>query len=171
MIRRSFTMSELDAGIDIHLGDIHLAIGTLSDEVKELRKDMRDMADDLDLNGSVVYNSTAGVYNFIDLGHPMAGKKWNVRGMAIGGSDITQTPAGVAWVLVQAVAPTTNPAITTVADWTKAALPQNSFYGKGEITVRQMEHLYVLILGGTNAVEYVASAAVQSFPEWRTVRP
>lgn len=171
MIKESFMTTELDAGLEVHLGNLHLAINTLSDHVKELRENLRNMQDDLDLDGQVVYNSTAGVVNFIDLGHPSAGKRWQVRGIQIAGADITQTPAGTAWIMVQSLAPSNNPSIAMVQDWTKGALPQNAFYGRGEFIVHQMEHLYVLILGGTNGQQYTASANVESFPEWRAMRP
>lgn len=164
-------MTELDAGFEIHLGDIHLALGTLSDEIKLLRKEAREMQDELDLAGSVVYNSAAGVVNYMDLGHPAAGKKWEVRAMQIMGADITQTPAGVGWLVVQSLQPSNNPSVVPVVDWTKGTLPQNAFYGKGEFTVHQMEHLYVLITGGTNAQLYTAAAYIQSFPEWRATNP
>lgn len=162
--------TEVSATLDI--GALHLELGNLSKAVKELRDDLALLNDDLDVNGAVTYSTTAGVnQNYIDLGHPSAGKKWNVRSIQIAGTDITSTPAGVGWILVQAVPPTANPSIVTVQDWTKAALPQNSFYGRGELVVRQMEHLFVLILGGTNNTLYTASASVQSFPEFVRAKP
>lgn len=165
-------MTEVDAGAEIHLGDIHLAIGTLSEEVKQFRKEAREMQDDLDQNGSVIYSTTTGVVNFIDLGHPSAGKKWQVRAIQVGGADITTQPAGVAWVVVQAIQPTNNPSFVNVVDWSKTiTLPWNNFYGRGEFIVHQMEHIYILLLGGANGTMYTASADVESFPEWRAMRP
>jgi hypothetical protein len=159
----------------LDLGPIHLSLGALSDELKEIKRiylhNLIQLENSQDLNGSVIYSTADASLNFIDLGHPSAGFKWTVRAIQVGGSDITQTPAGVGWILVQAVPPTINPALFTVMDWTKAALPQSAFYGRGEIVVRQMEHLYVLLTGGANNTQYVASASVQEFQEFIPARP
>ena len=68
--------------------------------------------------------------------------------------------------MVQSQSPTATTPLASVMDWTKAALPQGAFYGTHELIVPQNEHLYILITGGTNAVQYTASVAVENFKEF-----
>lgn len=158
----------MEVSTDLDLGPLHL------EALLGLRKDIRDLRklliqDDLVVAGTGTCPTPTASFVF-DLGHPSAGFFWQVREIVIGGVDLSQTPAGVGWVVVQATTPeeygSTAPPITAVRDWTKAALPQNAFYGTHELVVNQMEHLFVVITGGTAGVEYVAVAAVENFPQF-----
>ena len=160
-------MSLPDIEAELTIGDLDISIRNIHDDVKKLRKELAPFqSSDLYFNNSIVYSTAAGVVNFIDLGHPAAGSWWQIRNLTIGGTDITQTPAGVGWVLIQANQPTNNPSLIAVSDWTKAALPQTAFYGTHELVCDQYAHVYVLITGGTNGQQYVASMFAEVFPEY-----
>ena len=155
----------MDAELELELGPLHVAIGNLSDEVKELRQRLAFMQDDLLLTGTGTCPNPSATFA-IDLGHPMAGKWWQVRQMIVGGSDITTTPAGIGWVVVQAENPSANPPLFNVRDFTSGTLPQRAFYGTHELVVQQNEHLWVVITAGTAGTQYAVSAMVENFPQF-----
>jgi hypothetical protein len=157
----------VDLGAELDLGPLHIAIGNLSDEVKDLKKRLAIMQDDLNPTGILTYSSTDTTQNFIDLGSPSSGKWWQVRNLAVGGSDITVTPMGTAWILVTSSSMMqANPPLFSVRDFTTGNLPQRAFYGTHELIVLDDQHLFVYITGGTGGTQYCASAMVESFPEF-----
>ena len=102
----------------------------------------------------------------LNLGSPDQGQFWSVRRIVVGGSDITTTPAGTAWVFVQGSPPNANganPSTAQVADFTVGTLPQKAFYGTHELVVDATEYLWVIITGGTATTLYVASVKAEVF--------
>jgi hypothetical protein len=163
----------VDLDATLQLGPLHLAIGTLSDEVKDLKHRMQIMQDDLNPTGTVTYSTADTNQNYIDLGGPTAGKWWQVRNLIVGGADITDTPNGIAWILVTASSMMqNNPPLFAVRDYSTArfptatALPYLNSYGTHELVVLDDQHLFVFLTGGVNATQYCASAMIESFPQF-----
>lgn len=153
-------------GAELDLGPLHLAIGTLSDEVKDLKKRFSTIQDDLNPTATLTYSADSS-QNFCDLGGPSSGKWWQVRFLIVGGADINSSPTGVAWVIVTSSSMMqANPPLFTVRDFTTAAFPQRSFYGTHELVVLDDQHLFVFFTGGANGTQYSASAMVESFPQF-----
>lgn len=159
-------MSMISGELDI--GSLHLAIGNLADEVKELRKRQPFIQDDIVVTQTGICPTPTATFA-IDLGHPMAGKWWQIRNITVGGDTILTAAAGIAWVCVMVPNPDAGSAnVPTFAlrDFTAGALPQVAFYGTHELVATGDEHLYVVITGGTAGQQYVANACVESFPQF-----
>lgn len=108
----------------------------------------------------------------LDLGSPAQGTFWSVRYIIVGGSDITTTPAGTAWVCVMGSPPNEaggNVNLAQVRDFTSGTFPQRAFYGTHELIVDAGEHLYVIFTSGTSGTQYVASMKAETFD--RSIRP
>lgn len=100
----------------------------------------------------------------IPIGEPIAGHRWFVREIIVGGTLASSTPSGTAWVAVSGSNP--DPAalpFAIVRDFTLAAyvLPQNVFYGRGEMIVTHPEKLYVVIVSPSATTQYVATAWIE----------
>lgn len=155
----------MEAEATLDLGPLHIAIGNLSEEVKELKKRLTQLQVDMPVSYVGTCPTPSATFA-MDLGGPNEGRWWQVRSIVIGGSDITQTPTGVGWVVVMNSAPSANPPLFATRDWTKAALPQVAFYGSHELIVEPQEELWVVITGGTAGVQYTANAMVEAFPQF-----
>jgi hypothetical protein len=162
----------LPIGLEAHIGALQLSVGTLSDEVKQLRKDLHRLQDDLNPTGTLTYSTADPSQNFVDMGGPVSGKWWQVRNLIVGGSDITTAPNGVAWLVISSSSMMqVNPPMYAVRDFSTAtALPYKAQYGAHEIVVLDDQHMFVFITGGVNATQYCASAMVESFPQFVRTR-
>lgn len=148
--------------------DLALQIGSLAARVDRAisayESSLRKIPGDYQYATTGIYPSTGNL--LLDLDTPAQGQFWQVRCLIVGGSDITTTPAGTAWVVVQGSAANTagsNVNLANVRDFTTETLPQRSFYGTHEVVVLPGEHLYVVITGGTSGTQYTASAKVEVF--------
>lgn len=151
--------------IEADLGPLHLAIGTLSDEIKDLKHRLLSMQDDLVKSGAGICPTPTATFA-IDLNGPTAGYRWEVRNIMVGGSDITTAPAGVAWVAIMADVPSANVPIFAVRDFTHGALPQSAFYGARELVIPDTERLWIIITGGTAGVQYSATACIENYKQF-----
>ena len=155
--------------------DLALQIGHLASNMKR-EQDRRDR--DAASIPADYQNAAGGVYPasgtlVLNLGSPDLGSFWNVRRIIVGGSDITSTPAGAAWVFVQGSPPNqagANPSIAQVADIVgqsgnavPTTFPQRSTYATHVLSVDATEYLYVVITGGTAGTQYVASAKLEVY--------
>lgn len=164
----------VDLGADLDLGPLHMAISTLSDEVKDLKERFAIMQDDLNPSGTLTYSTTDATQNYIDLGSPASGKWWQVRNLVVGGTDITTAPNGVAWVLVTTSSMMqANPPLFTVRDCSTSRFPTSTTlppyintYGTHELVILDDQHLIIFITGGAAGTQYSASAMIESFPQF-----
>lgn len=161
----------LDLGV---FADLAFHIGGLTKQVQRQADERDRRANNIpgDYQNAAAASFPASGTLALDLGSPAQGTFWNVRRLIIGGSDITTTPAGTGWVFVQGSAPNqngANPSIAQAADVTSGTLPQRAFYGVHELTVSAGEHLWVIIVSGTNGTQYVASVKAEAYS--LTARP
>lgn len=155
---------------ELQIGELTLALKAFQEDHKRLLDVLQNyLQDDITKTGTVTYGTADPSTNVINLGHPSSGFWWQVRNIVVGGTDITQAPAGVAWYCIMSQMPQANPPIFSVVDWTKQALPTNGFWGNHEFVLHTNEHLLVIITGGTAGVVYSSVARVEQFHEF--VRP
>src|ERR1700733_9107709 len=158
----------MEAELALSLGPLHIAIGNLSDEIRELRRNLRQIQVDMPVSATGVCPTPTATFA-LDLGHPNQGKWWQVRNYIVGGTDITQAPAGTAWLLVMAGAPSINAPLFAVRDISVGtagapfALPYQQNYDAHGIVVEPGEHLWTIITGGTAGVQYSATCTVEVF--------
>lgn len=148
--------------------DLALKIGGLCERIDRQQDDWARLIATIpgDYQNAVAGAFPASGTLALDLGSPAQGTFWNVRRLIIGGADITTTPAGTGWVFVQGSPPNqngANPSIAQAADITSGALPQKAFYGTHELAVAPGEHLWVIVVGGTNGTQYVASVKAETY--------
>ena len=158
-------------GPTLNLGvfaDLALSIGSLASRVDRAidayEAGLRKIPGDYQFAQSGVYPSSGNL--LLDLGTPAQGQFWQVRCLIVGGSDITTTPAGTAWVVVQGSAANTagqNVNLANVKDFTSGTFPQRAFYGTHEVIVLPGEHLYVVVTAGTSTTQYTASMKAEVF--------
>lgn len=159
--------TEMSATLD--LGPLHLAIGDLTNSIQDLRRHFTKWEVDQPASAAAICPTPTATFA-LDLGSPPDGRWWEVKSLVIGGNDITVTPTGKGWVVVMAGAPSANPPLFAVKDWT-STLPSPAFYGSHQLIVESQERLWVVITGGTAGVQYVANAMVQSFPQFVRGKP
>lgn len=149
------------ADLAVHLGGL---ASSLRREQDRRDQEARSIPADYQVAQAGLYPASGSL--LLNLGSPDIGESWQVRRLIIGGADITSTPAGIGWVLVQGSPPNANganPPISQVADFTSGTLPQKAFYGTHEFYVDATEYVYVVITGGTAGVQYTASLKAEVF--------
>lgn len=152
------------------IAQLAISVGRLCDRIDRQQKRWeqyeRSVPADYQNAKALTYSTAAGTVNAMSLGRPELGQWWQVRRIIVGGSDITTAPAGTAWVFVQGSNPGAsgaNPNVAQAADVTTGTFPQRAFYGTHQLVVTQNEHLWIVITGGTNNTQYVASAKYEVF--------
>lgn len=161
--------ARLFAKLDLSLGKLSAAGEATNRELAKLRREARTMPAIVPQPFSFTYNNAnstvvpaqqggSGVGCLI--GGPDVGRQWHVRSIMVGGTTLAATPTGVAWFLISPGV-ILDQSITSVADFTKTALPVNAFYGVGQFYVPPNSNVWCLITGGTNASVYTGSITVQ----------
>lgn len=165
--------AKLAAKLDLqlgHLSDTADAAGSAVAELRKLRADARHMPALVTI--SSVFTWKTGVTTICQqggngagvlIGGPNTGEQWHVRGIMVGGTTLIATPAGVAWFLIAPATPT-DQSFTSVTDFTKQALPTNAYYGIGEFYLPPNTNLYMVVTGGGDGTQYVASVSIQASP-------
>lgn len=159
------------SGSGLNLGifaDLAVSIGHLSKQVQRQQDRLDKLAE---LIPGDYQNAAAGIYPAsgvlsLNLGSPDQGQYWSVRRVVVGGSDITTSPGGVAYMVVMGSPPNQNGSnvnLAQVADISANGLPQKAFYGSHELVVGAGESLYCVITGGTSTTQYVASCKCEVF--------
>lgn len=101
----------------------------------------------------------------INMRGPTMGFMWYVRQLAIAGTDPTLAVLGQADLFVSAarLTGTTPP----TSDWVDRAnrLPNNAFYGRGELELRHNETLLIFISAGTSGQAVAATFKVENIQE------
>lgn len=104
-----------------------------------------------------------------DIKGPDQGNIWHVRRLVVGGLTPTTVAAGRIDVFVSAadLSRVNSLAQIGLADWADqaTALPLVGSYGRGELTLRHNEKLWLFLSNGTPAQDYVAAASVENFQE------
>lgn len=157
--------TDMSKGLEVDLGPLHLAIGTLTSSVDELRKRLETLQVDLAIAGQATCPTPTATFS-IDMGHPPSGKWWQVRNLIVGGSNITQTPSGTAYVVTMGSDPGPNPPLFACRDFTAGTFPQKAFYSTHELVLEEQEHLWITILNGTAGTNYAAAGMVEVFPQF-----
>lgn len=140
--------------------DIGVSIGT---QVDELKKSVRSLADRLEYDTPVDYQSVGsgtfvtGSPLIVSLGSPDQGTFWELKTLVIGGLDVNLTAAGTAGVYVSAL-PVQVGLLGAVGLAT--ALPYATTWGTRQVVVNEQQSLFVIIFGGTNGQQYLANAQV-----------
>lgn len=103
------------------------------------------------------------------LAGPDQGHIWMVRNIAVGGLAVGVAAAGTADAFVSASDLRIQPALTSIGlgDWRDhyAAMPTVVQYGSGAFPLRFNEEVFVVISGGTNGQQYVASVGFIDYRE------
>jgi hypothetical protein len=159
--------AKLFAKLDLQLGKLSDVGQAQSEQLRKLREEARNMPAIVTISSVFTWaantqicqqgGSGAGVL----IGGPEIGTQWHVRSIIVGGTTLTAAPAGVAWFLISP-APPIEQSITSVVDWTKQALPTNSYYGIGEFYLPPNTNLYMIVTGGAVGTQYVASVTFQA---------
>ena len=97
----------------------------------------------------------------LDLGAVPQGRVWQVRRMIVGGTTVTTTAAGSAYLFARG-APPADLALSDCVD-IFSTLPQGNTYGTHQLYLLPGEHLWVVFTGATAAQQYAAAARVE---EW-----
>lgn len=106
---------------------------------------------------------------FIGLGGPQQGFIWECRNLVIAGLSVDTVVAGTAYVFVRGMTP---PVGITQAQWgvtglrdIATSLPLPAFYGRGQVTIRANQKLWVMLLNYTTSTDYVASAEIEQYQD------
>lgn len=106
----------------------------------------------------------------LSIGGPTQGFFWYVRNLVVGGLSPAIAAAGTADVYaIAGGTPTIAGGVAGLGlgDWRDraAALPSVAYYGRGEVSLRMNERLYVVVTGGTASQVYVAAASFEEYEE------
>lgn len=160
-------------GIGLELGgavELHLALGGLATELKHQRQmtERRRQAlieaqqRPVPITGSATSGS-GGTLAFSCQG-PARGYVWLLRRIWVGGSLITDTPGGTAYLFGRPNDPSKDLSPTNlVDDFTHQALPQIGYYSNEQVTLQAGEQLWVYITPADDDTQYVAAGQVQQF--------
>jgi hypothetical protein len=111
----------------------------------------------------------AGGFKVLRLGGPDQGHFWYVRQISVGGESTTTAAAGRADVFVSGTDLRTIPGLTSLglADWRDQAitLPLIAYYGRGALSLRSNEELFIAFSSATVAQQYVAACSFEDFEE------
>lgn len=160
------------------MGSLELAIGHLADEVKKAYdQNQKEIPDFINLTQTVIAPTPTA--NFaIDMGHPPAGKYWEVKCVSVGGADISQNGGlgGATVYLCRGQVPTPPTSVlgglaslstVFIRDWNGAtSVPWSKQYGRREIIIPQFDHLFFVVNGGTAASAFAANVDVLSYNEF-----
>lgn len=157
---------ELLASIDLRLGALS---GQMADNSHRKSRDdaERSSPGDYQYASQAVCPTPTAPFS-IPLGSPDQGQWWNVRRITCGGTDVTVTAAGAAWVSVQGANPAgvigsgQNPGIPTLVDHF-LTLPNLDSYGTHQLVLDETEFLWVTIIGGTAGQQYIASVKAETY--------
>ena len=118
-----------------------------------------------------VQASAASGNLIIDLGGPSFERQWELKRLTIGGVLWTTSVTGTAVVCVGSVpngpAATSAP-LTDVVDQA-GVLPDIAFYSTRQVTVRNPNHLFVVILTPAATTQYAVGGQVSEFPDKRMI--
>lgn len=161
-------MSDDDGGLQV-LGKIALSLGGMHSIMQKREAQWIQRASDVDKNhptrAQAICPSPTANFSML-LGTPSMGRVRSLRRLVVGGTNITTSAAGTAYVIVSPTDPiTTSVDITSMVDKTNNAFPQVAFYGTSEILLRNPDRLWVVINGGTANQQYTAAAFWQSYQD------
>lgn len=154
----------IDASFFLQLG---AQINTLADDnaaERERRRKMEPPGNEQLFAAGVV--PATGVLT-LDLGSVPIGRVWQVRRIVVGGTTVTATAAGSAYVFARG-SPPTDLALTDCVDiflGTNTPLPQGDTYGTHQLFLLPSEHLWVVFSGATPNQQYGASARVEDWSD------
>jgi len=107
----------------------------------------------------------------INMGGPSQGFVWEARNVAVTGLSVDTTVAGNAYLFVRsgemAQTGTTTLAqmgVTGVRDLS-IGLPNVAFYGRGQVTVRAGQKLWLVLASYTVSIQYIVSAEIEQYQE------
>jgi hypothetical protein len=156
-------------GFDAIVG-LTLKVGSLADSLSERDRREREwrrglIPVDWPLVGAGTFPSAGNLV--IDLGMPPESQVWLLRRLYVGGQTRATAAAGGADVFVSPL-PSLSIAVDAPAanqvDFT-SVLPNQAFYTSRQVVVRNHEHIYVMVSGGTVGQIYMASGAVEAYSE------
>lgn len=103
---------------------------------------------------------------YVDLGGPAYGREWLVRQLVIGGLLWSTTVAGTGLALVQANPPQAGqvPGLANVQD-AFGTMPAVHFYSSSQFRIRNPQHIFVAIVGGTASTPYVVVGDAYDSPD------
>lgn len=159
-------IADLAAKFDFHIGSLSKAAKAMAAATR------RPPAQPV--FGRIATTGTAPASGILVLRFPLAGPDqghfWYVRQLVVGGLTRTTAAAGSVDVFVSATSTLSalgSLAAIGIADERdfSAAMPNNAFYGRGELALRFNEELFVVVSGGTSGQAYVAAASFEDFEE------
>ena len=147
----------------------------LGNKIDKLAQAQQRLANALQVDTPVVYRFVqsavypASGYLMLNMGGPDVGTYWNMRSVAIGGTDVSVTAAGKVGIYVSGyVNATTSPglgALVDGAEWGQQdQMPYTNQYSNEQVRLNNGENLSVGIFGGTPGQTYVANIAVMVYP-------
>lgn len=159
--------AQFSAQLDLAIGKLGDRItSTLDDNLRKMRAEARALPALVKISTAFTYSSTGpvivgqgGTGQGVLIGGAEIGRQWTIRQCIVGGTTLTASPAGVAWLLVSA-APPNELSITSVIDQA-TSLPLIAFYSEEQFYLAPNENLYLVVTGGTNGVTYVSSISYQ----------
>lgn len=150
-------MTDPSAGGGFDFGAAVQVWGDIRDGIRSLNK--RWTAKPEAIIGPVVAQASSGSSGdllFVLGDGPTLGHRWYVREVVIGGASAEAAPAGTAYLLQSASQPPDPAPLYMVRDFTANALPQRSFYGRGEFVIDAQDNLWVFIENPSASTQYTA---------------
>ena len=141
----------------------------LGHQAENLAKRVDSLNARLQRNAPVDYRPIAsgvfvtGTPLVLNLGSPDIGTYWEVMSLSVGGTEVNVAAAGNAGVYVSGMPSLAGAGMTNLQALI-ATMPASPDYGTRQLVVKPEESLFLVIFGGTNGQQYVASctAAVYS---------
>jgi hypothetical protein len=150
---------------------ISAGLGSLRDEMRKMRADLQRSRAQVPKDRREVFypfNTPNSQYPaagnlILAIDGPQLGELWEVRQIIVGGSIVTQTPNGTAYVLT-GIGITPDLSLAAARDVSLTPFPVKGFYSTGVFKLRPQEGIFIVITGGTPGVTYAAYTDVQVFP-------
>jgi hypothetical protein len=165
--------AQLAAKLELSIGKVTAAQDATTAELRNIRREARTMPALVKLSSAFQYSTGAnaqmcqqgGIGSGVLIGGPELGMQWVVRQVVVGGVGLATAWTGTAFLLVSA-APPNELSVTSVADSIAAptAGPAVRFYSNEQMYLQPNENLYLVIVGGTNNLQTIASVSYQASP-------
>lgn len=150
-------------------GKLCIQLGETTKELRDHNRRLRDMDNTPVFAQTMDSGFVSGGFLVLRLQGPDQGDFWYIRRITVGGITPVTTAAGRADVFVSATDHRSKTALNqfNITDWRDQAvtLPLIATYGRGGLSMRFNEELYIAFSSATNGQQYYAMCQFEKYSE------